>query len=151
SRPTSVPGSERSNSRSGGFASCPRTSPLSPAASPPTAARSAATSAWPSRCAAATTFCTHALADLWGYRRAELIGRSWSDTFTPADEAFVAHVREGSINPHEEMFILTRSGERREIAWNNTLLRDDAGRLIGSTSIGEDGTERKRGRRQVRL
>ena len=60
-------------------------------------------------------------------------------------------MREGSINPHEEMFILTRSGERREIAWNNTLLRDDAGRLIGSTSIGEDVTERNRATRRLLL
>jgi PAS domain S-box-containing protein len=97
------------------------------------------------------TFCNQYLADLSGYTREELIGRSWSDTFNPADEAFVAHVREGSINPHEEMFILTRSGERREIAWNNTLLRDDAGRLIGSTSIGEDVTERNRATRRLLL
>ena len=82
---------------------------------------------------------------------AELIGRPWAETFNPADERFVARVREGSINPHEEMFILTRSGERREIAWNNTLLRDDAGRLIGSTSIGEDVTERNRATRRLLL
>ena len=63
----------------------------------------------------------------------------------------MAQVREGSINAHEEMFILTRSGERREIAWNNTLLRDDAGRLIGSTSIGEDVTERNRATRRLLL
>jgi PAS domain S-box-containing protein len=97
------------------------------------------------------TFCNQYLADLAGYTREELIGRSWSDTFNPDDEAFVARVREGSINPHEEMFILTRSGERREIAWNNTLLRDDAGRLIGSTSIGEDVTERNRATRRLLL
>ena len=97
------------------------------------------------------TFCNQYLADLAGYSRAELIGRPWADTFNPADERFVAQVREGSINPHEEMFILTRSGERREIAWNNTLLRDDSGRLIGSTSIGEDVTERNRATRRLLL
>ncbi len=97
------------------------------------------------------TFCNEYLADLAGYSRAELIGRPWAETFNPADEQFMAQVREGSINPHEEMFILTRSGERREIAWNNTLLRDDAGRLIGSTSIGEDVTERNRATRRLLL
>jgi PAS domain S-box-containing protein len=97
------------------------------------------------------TFCNQYLADLVGYSRAELIGRPWAETFNPADEQFVARVREGSITPHEEMFILTRSGERREIAWNNTLLRDDAGRLIGSTSIGEDVTERNRATRRLLL
>ena len=97
------------------------------------------------------TFCNQYLADLAGYTREELLGRLWADTFNPADAAFVARVREGSIHPHEEMFILTRSGERREIAWNNTLLRDDAGRLIGSTSIGEDVTERNRAARRLLL
>jgi PAS domain S-box-containing protein len=97
------------------------------------------------------TFCNQYLADLAGYSREELIGRSWADTFNPADEEFVARVRETAINPHEEMFIFTRSGERREIAWNNTLLRDDAGRLIGSTSIGEDVTERNRASRRLLL
>jgi len=97
------------------------------------------------------TFCNQYLADLAGYSRAELIGRSWAETFNPADEAFVARVRESAINPHEEMFIFTRSGERREIAWNNTLLRDDAGRVIGSTSIGEDVTERNRATRRLLL
>jgi PAS domain S-box-containing protein len=97
------------------------------------------------------TFCNQYLADLAGYSRPELIGHPWAETFNTADEQFVARVREGSINPHEEMFILTRSGERREIAWNNTLLRDDAGRLIGSTSIGEDVTERNRATRRLLL
>jgi PAS domain S-box-containing protein len=97
------------------------------------------------------TFCNQYLADLAGYTREELIGRLWAETFNPADAAFVARVREGAITPHEEMFILTRSGERREIAWNNTLLRDDAGRLIGSTSIGEDVTERNRATRRLLL
>ena len=97
------------------------------------------------------TFCNQYLADLAGYTREELIGRLWAETFNPADVAFVARVREGAINPHEEMFILTRAGERREIAWNNTLLRDGAGRLIGSTSIGEDVTERNRATRRLLL
>ncbi len=97
------------------------------------------------------TFCNQYLADLAGYTREELIGRLWADTFNPADAGFVARVREGAITPHEEMFILTRDGERREIAWNNTLLRDDAGRLIGSTSIGEDVTERNRATRRLLL
>jgi two-component system cell cycle sensor histidine kinase/response regulator CckA len=38
----------------------------------------------------------------------------------------------------------TKDGELREIVWNNTILRDGAGNFIGTASIGEDVTERKR-------
>jgi PAS domain S-box-containing protein len=39
--------------------------------------------------------------------------------------------------------ILTKSGEERLIEWRNTLLRDDAGHVIGTLSSGADITERK--------
>ncbi|MGZ5141861.1 MAG: putative bifunctional diguanylate cyclase/phosphodiesterase, partial [Burkholderiales bacterium] len=45
---------------------------------------------------------------------------------------------------HHENEILTRSGERRLIRWNNSVLRSAAGDVIGTASIGEDITERKR-------
>ena len=38
--------------------------------------------------------------------------------------------------------MLTRSGEERLIEWRNTLLRDDAGRVIGTFSSGADITDR---------
>ena len=38
--------------------------------------------------------------------------------------------------------VVTRSGEERVIAWRNTLLRDDEGRVIGTLSSGTDLTER---------
>ena len=43
---------------------------------------------------------------------------------------------------HHENEIITRSGERRLIHWNNSLLRSEAGEVIGTASIGEDITER---------
>ena len=45
---------------------------------------------------------------------------------------------------HRENEILTRSGERRLIRWNNSVLRSGAGDVIGTASIGEDITEQKR-------
>jgi PAS domain-containing protein len=38
--------------------------------------------------------------------------------------------------------VLTRSGQERLIEWRNTLLRDDAGQVIGTLSSGTDITER---------
>ncbi len=40
--------------------------------------------------------------------------------------------------------VLTPSGEERTLAWHNTVLRDGAGRIVGTLSSGEDITERKR-------
>ncbi len=44
---------------------------------------------------------------------------------------------------HHENEIVTHSGERRLIRWNNSVLRSGAGDAIGIASIGEDITERK--------
>ena len=39
--------------------------------------------------------------------------------------------------------IVTRSGELRQIAWHNALIRDEQGQIAGALSSGEDITERK--------
>jgi two-component sensor histidine kinase len=44
---------------------------------------------------------------------------------------------------HREQEIFTRSGERRLIRWNNSVLRSGTGEVIGTASIGEDITARK--------
>ena len=97
------------------------------------------------------TFCNQYLADLAGYERDELIGRPWTETFNPLEERFLADARRGVIPHHDESYITTRSGERREIAWNNTLLRDASGRPVGLTGIGEDVTDRNRTARRLLL
>jgi diguanylate cyclase (GGDEF)-like protein len=45
---------------------------------------------------------------------------------------------------HHENDILTRSGERRLIRWNNSVLRSSSGAVMGVASIGEDVTVQKR-------
>src|SRR5207249_866731 len=49
---------------------------------------------------------------------------------------------------HDEYTMITRPGEVREIRWSNTIDFDADGRILGSTSIGEDITERNRSARQ---
>src|ERR1035438_5015649 len=51
---------------------------------------------------------------------------------------------------HHENELLTRSGERRLVRWNNTVLRSTSGEVIGTASIGEDITERKSLEEQLR-
>src|SRR5262249_18361851 len=80
----------------------------------------------------------------------ELVGRDWfavvypEDTRRAAGETFRERVGAGTLQPYEESEVLTRNGERRLIAWNNTLLRDFNGNVAGAAAIGSDITDRRR-------
>ncbi len=81
-----------------------------------------------------------------GWTADELMGRSWIDTCIPdlsRDEmrARLADARAGRL-PSFENTVLTRSGEQRTIDWWNTVLRDEAGQVIGTFSSGADVTEK---------
>src|SRR5450759_1359703 len=95
------------------------------------------------------TYCNEHLLRLTGWRLEEVIGRTWSELFVPPEindrkDAFAALLANRPEAWHRENEILTRSGERRLIRWNNSVLRSGAGDVIGTASIGEDITERKR-------
>jgi len=86
---------------------------------------------------------------LTGYLDSEIIGKNWFDTFIPA--ALQTEVRLifsrlliGQGDPHYQYPILTKADEERLITWNNTLLQDTNGRVIGTITIGQDITERKK-------
>jgi PAS domain S-box-containing protein/putative nucleotidyltransferase with HDIG domain len=96
------------------------------------------------------TYCNEYLLQLIGWTRDEVFGRSWLELCIPPEcheevkRAFGSLWQAGPEALHRENEILTRSGERRLIRWNNTLLRSSSGEMIGTASIGEDITERKR-------
>jgi PAS domain S-box-containing protein len=96
------------------------------------------------------TFCNDFLLELTGWRREEISGADWFETFLPPDVRteiklfFFNALQRGEIQEHVESEIVTRSGERRLIRWSSTVMRDPQGRAIGVTSIGEDITDRKR-------
>jgi len=50
----------------------------------------------------------------------------------------------GDVAERYENPIMIRGGEERIIAWQNTIVRDKTGQIIGTLSSGEDITERKR-------
>ena len=94
------------------------------------------------------TYCNEFLLRLTGWRHEEVIGRNWFELFIPpetndAKDKFAALLANLPKARHHENEILTRSGERRFIHWNNSVLRSGAGDVIGTASIGEDVTERK--------
>ena len=87
-----------------------------------------------------------------GYGEDGLLGQCWFNTCLPQPEGpevvyphfleLMAGKREGS--EYLENYIVTKSGELRQIAWHNALLRDEQGRIYGTLSAGEDITERKK-------
>jgi PAS domain S-box-containing protein len=100
------------------------------------------------------TYCNEYLLTLTGWTHEGVVGRNWFDLFIPSDGAALRAVFADLIanRPpawHHENEILTRSGERRLVRWNNTLLRDSSGIVVGTASIGEDITERKAAERML--
>ncbi len=89
--------------------------------------------------------------EILGYEQEEILGKNWFDNFLPEtirDEARVVFQKlvAGEVEPveHFENPVLTKSDEERIVAWHNTILRNEAGSIIGTLSSGEDITERKR-------
>lgn len=95
------------------------------------------------------TFCNDYFLRLTGWKREEVIGQDYFSKFIHEKDAdvkklFFDTIENGTIPSHLENPILTKSGGLRQIAWSNTMLRDGAGRIIGTASLAEDITERKR-------
>jgi len=96
------------------------------------------------------SYCNDYLLRLTGWQREEVLGRDWFGLFLPPDrlaELRVLHTELLANQPrawHYESEIVTRAGERRLIRWNNSILRSTRGEVVGTASMGEDITERKR-------
>ncbi len=95
--------------------------------------------------------------ELLGYTESELIGKEWFGNFLPKHIAREVRstfdpLMRGEKQPAEyyENSVLTKSSEERLIAWNNRLLHDGSGRIIGTLSSGEDITERRQMLRELR-
>jgi diguanylate cyclase (GGDEF)-like protein/PAS domain S-box-containing protein len=100
------------------------------------------------------TFCNDYLAELSGWSADEVRGLEWWEVFgTPeereVDECLAERIRTGTIRAHYESPIMTRPGDRRLFSWNNTLLRDPNGAIVGTASIGEDITDRRRAEQEL--
>lgn len=94
-------------------------------------------------------FCNNFLLKITGWSKEEIMYKNWFDNFLPEDERlmvkdmFSSNIKNGTITPHFENGILSNLGQKRIISWNNTILKDIEGNIIGVASIGEDITERK--------
>ena len=94
--------------------------------------------------------------ELLGYEDGELLGKDWYDAVVPEDDRqarrdnFTAKLT-GGDEPftYHQGDVITRTGERRTIAWRNTQLRDTAGEVTGILASGEDITERLRAEEEI--
>jgi diguanylate cyclase (GGDEF)-like protein/PAS domain S-box-containing protein len=101
------------------------------------------------------TYVNDHLLHLTGWRREEVVGQDYFELFVPPEDSdtkivFAALLDDLPEAWHHENYILTRSGERKLIRWNNSILKSAAGNVVGTASLGEDITERKRSENQIR-
>ena len=100
-------------------------------------------------------FCNDFLLRLVGRKREEVIGHSWFREFLPdsgrtVEKMFHDTIRTGTVPVHFQNPIRIGNGENRQIAWNNMVLRDGSGNIVGVASIGEDVTDRLRAEAALR-
>jgi diguanylate cyclase (GGDEF)-like protein/PAS domain S-box-containing protein len=88
--------------------------------------------------------------EILGTSEDDIIGKPWFDTFFPVDKRKdVKDYFNNLMNDEFEMKkytvsdILNVRGELRTIAWHNSLIRDEAAKITGTFSSGQDITERK--------
>ncbi|MCK9571671.1 MAG: PAS domain S-box protein [Candidatus Omnitrophica bacterium] len=88
--------------------------------------------------------------EVLGYKQEYVIGKLWVDNFIPENnrkalKSFMRKIMQGELADFEynENPVLTANGKKRLIAWHNSLLFDDNGKVIYLISSGEDITERK--------
>ncbi|HPP78630.1 PAS domain S-box protein [Methanospirillum sp.] len=100
-------------------------------------------------------YCNDYLLSLTGWKREEFLDHNFFELAVPPDiremkkRLYKEAVFKERISQHEEMKILLRSGEIRDLDIINTDLRDEKGRFLGYMCIGEDVTDKKRARREV--
>jgi PAS domain S-box-containing protein len=93
------------------------------------------------------TACNESLSKLLGRPAAEVVGLEWKKDFVAAD------IRSDEARPigggktlclkHED-YVRAFDGSERHIAWFNAAIHDDRGDWIGTMSVGEDVSDRKR-------
>ena len=91
-----------------------------------------------------------------GLTEKEIVGAKWIERFIP--DCKIADVKgvfdkliKGEIKNVEfyENPLITACGEERIISWHNSVLRDEAGKIIGTFGSGRDITESKKNRKSA--
>lgn len=95
------------------------------------------------------TFANKALLELLHKKLEDILGLDWFYHFVPENcraemiDVYSAALTQENFKSEYESEIITGAGDRRMIAWNNTIYRDIEGNIIGVTALGSDITQRK--------
>ncbi|MBI2307639.1 MAG: PAS domain S-box protein [Rhodocyclales bacterium] len=89
--------------------------------------------------------------DLLGYAESELLGHNWFEIALPQPDGLerglpmFLRIIAGDVQAAEyfENTVRCRDGRERLLAWHNAVLTDDAGRIVGILSSGEDISDRR--------
>jgi PAS domain S-box-containing protein len=91
-------------------------------------------------------FCNDCLLKLLGANKEETLGENWFQHIVPEPDQsrflieFPKFLANANIPSPIEYPIITSAGKVRQIRWDNTLLRDPDGHVVGAASIGRDLT-----------
>ncbi|TQD23897.1 PAS domain S-box protein [Methanolobus vulcani] len=94
-------------------------------------------------------FCNDFLLGLTGWKKEEVLNKDWFELFLPAEivheikNIFFKIVETEDIPSYNENAIVTKDGNRKIIAWNNAVFKDENGRISGVASVGEDITDQR--------
>ena len=87
----------------------------------------------------------------------KIIGLNWFDHFIPEEERdrlreTFKSILSGEIDTDQvyENMIISADGEKRFVAWNNALIRNDKEEIIGTLSSGQDVTKRVEAEQELR-
>ncbi len=96
--------------------------------------------------------------EVLGYEERDILGREWVEGFIPeSDRVWAADLLDRMISSGRtgssedfECPVLTALGEQRIMAWRNTVVEDESGRVMGVLASGEDVTDRKRMEKELK-
>ncbi len=88
--------------------------------------------------------------EILGFSEKELIGTKWFDYFIKEEdkphieEVFKSIIEDSNKYQRFDNLVLTKSGEEKSIHWQNTILRDSDGQIVGTLISGTDLTEKNK-------
>ena len=95
--------------------------------------------------------------EIIGFDEEEAIGKDWFELCKPEDIRYTVketfkRVISGEVSGEEDYVneITNKNGEKRTIAWHNTVIRDENGNITGTLSSGEDITEKMESERRLK-